>query len=385
MRVVMNGLATLKQKTGVGHYIANLSAALATRSDVRLTLYPRTDYLPLARYTPRVAGGNNGGKEFRIHHASQVIKHFGKIAAGVHFAGMCRADGYDLYHEPNFIPLPTDLPTVVTVHDLSVLLSPQWHPADRVKHHERHFLRSVRRAEHVVAVSKQVRDELVSTVGLDSNRVTAIHNGISGEFRPQPDVVTEECRRRHLLPEKYMLYVGTVEPRKNVLSLLKAFTSLEPTIRARCPLVLAGPWGWKSDTEQDFFSAHAEPAGVRRLGYVPAGDLPAIYSAASTLLYPSWYEGFGLPPVEMLACGRTVVYSQEAAAVREVVGEFGTALPANDIDAWRDVMTRIATTDNDFSWDRVAFASQYSWERAASQTREVYHRIVGQTSTRRVA
>jgi glycosyltransferase involved in cell wall biosynthesis len=379
MRVVLNALAALKPKTGVGVYVAELSAAIQRRRDVSLAVYPDADLARIASRGYRLIGSGGGGKggSSVVGHMAHAAKHLGKIAVGVHFARTCRAAGFDLYHEPNFVPLPCDLPTVVTVHDLSVLLYPQWHPADRVRHHETHFAAAVKRSAHLICVSEHVRSEVIHAFGVRPSKVTAVPNGVSPAFRPLAKSVVDECRERLHLPSRYLLCVGTVEPRKNLMTVLRAFVDLPAATRERCPLVLAGPWGWKSDQDREYFETTARTAGVIRLGYVAAADLPALYNGASALLYPSFYEGFGLPPVEMLACGGAVVCSAEAAAVGEVVGSFGTFLPASDVRAWRDAMRRIAAGEPTTPVGGVAHANRYTWDRTADETIGVYDRVSG--------
>ncbi len=389
MRVVMNGLAALKPKTGVGHYVARLHAALGDS----VALYPGE---PASRLVHRIqkrlpasSKGKPGDDRRRaLGEFKSLAKHLGKTAVGIHFALHCRAAGYDLYHEPNFIPFSAPLPTVVTVHDLSVLLHPEWHPADRVRHHERHFLPAVRRARHVIAVSHQVRRELIDVLGVAPSKVSAVPNGVGNEFRPVPETELLDAKRRLKLPTRYFLCVGTVEPRKNLLTVLRAFADLPSKLRRHCPLVLAGPWGWKSEPEREYLAAN--PDGVLALGYAAAADLPAIYAGATALLYPSHYEGFGLPPVEALACGTRVLASRSCDAVREVLGPHGTFLEATDVSAWRDTLKHIASEADERAGENgIRHARAFTWESAAEQTRRVYEHVLGlaapDVSTRRAA
>ncbi len=389
MRVVMNGLAALKPKTGVGHYVARLHAALGDS----VALYPGEPASRIVhqiqRRLPAPSKGKPGDDRRRaLSELKTLAKHLGKTAVGIHFALHCRAAGYDLYHEPNFIPFSAPPPTVVTVHDLSVLLHPEWHPTDRVRHHERHFLPAVRRARHVIAVSHQVRRELIDTLGVAPSKVTAVPNGVGDEFRPVPETDLLDAKRRLKLPSRYFLCVGTIEPRKNLLTALRAFADLPAKLRRHCPLVLAGPWGWKSEPEREFLAAH--PDGVISLGYAAAADLPAIYAGASALLYPSHYEGFGLPPVEALACGTRVLASRSCAAVREVLGPHGAFLDAADVSAWRDELKRIANApDERATAAGRRHAQAFTWESTAMQTRRVYEHVLGlatpEPSARRAA
>ena len=172
MRVVLNGLAALKPKTGVGHHVADLFAALAATGPAdHFTLYPG-DLLGRAARALRTRNASGSPPPVRpadgsgprpAHPVREWLKQTAKSAAiaasRLHFAGFTRAFRFDLYHEPNFVPFSSPLPTVITVHDLSVLKYPQWHPADRVKQHQRHFLRGLGKAEHVIVVSDAVRQE----------------------------------------------------------------------------------------------------------------------------------------------------------------------------------------------------------------------------------
>src|SRR5207253_2488871 len=154
---------------------------------------------------------------------------------------------------------------------------------------------------------------------------------------------------------------------------------LPPRARAACPLVLAGGWGWKSGPERELFEAEARNQGAIHLGYVDDADLPALYTGAAALLYPSFYEGFGLPPVEMLACGGGVIAST-ADAVREVVGRHAVLLDPHDLAGWREAMRRAATDPEFLAESRrggIAHARRFTWHRAAEQTLAVYRQVLG--------
>jgi len=381
MRVLLNGVPTLRARTGVGHTTANLHHALcdaATDGDT-FWLYPgRTIAQAAGRFIGRPRGGSNGGGGSRL---KAVAKEAAKAAYRLHLRAAARWGGFDLYHEPNFVPVRTHLPTVVTVHDLSVVLHPEWHPADRVAFHAQHFETGLRLADHVVVVSESVRRELIAELGFPADRVTAVLNGIGDDFRPQPPDVVAAVRARLGLPGRYFLAVGTIEPRKNLLTLLRAFCDLPTALREACPLLLAGGWGWKSEPERVFFESEAKAKGVRHLGYVTDAELPALYAGAAALAYPSFYEGFGLPPVEMLATGGGVLAST-AAAVREVVGGYARLIDPNDLSGWRDALRDVAADPSALDDTRcggIAHARRFSWAAAAVRTLGVYRSVLGLT------
>ncbi len=373
MTVAFNALAALKRKTGVGQYVAQLAAALPAELPTgALRLYPgETLSAWVGRLQSRTRPG--GGGPARAGRLAPLKPLARKLLAH-HFRLWAR--GARLYHEPNFLPFATRLPTVVTVHDLSVMRHPEWHPADRVAAHRAEFPAALRRADAVVAVSAAVRSELLGEFGVDAAKVFAVVNGLDPAMTPQSPETLARVRAAYDLPERYFLAVGTVEPRKNLGVALRAFARLPEALRRDCPLILAGPWGWRSEPERALFDAEARPAGARHLGYVPGPDLPALYELAHCLVYPSHYEGFGLPLLEMLAFGGHVL-SSGAEAVRETAGPYATALAATDLDAWVAAMATVAASGRpaDAS-QRVEYARGFSWARSARQTAAVYRGLV---------
>lgn len=390
MSIIINGLSTLKPKTGVGHYVSNLHRALAQLGEHRVDLYPGPFAENVVRrglaWLPRPQFRSNISENQPISPIRNVLnrslksinslaKHAAKIAVGIHFARHSRANGYAVYHEPNFIPFATDLPTIVTVHDLSVVMFPEWHPLERVRHHERHFEAALKRASRIIVVSEQVRHEVLTTYSIAQNRVVAVPNGVGPEYHPRTEIELVECHGKHVLPKQFLLCVGTVEPRKNLLMAMRAYVDLPSRLRERCPLVLAGPWGWKSEPERAYYESVGRHANVRRLGYVEADDLPKLYAAASALVYPSRYEGFGLPPLEMLASGGVVFAATDTLAVRGVMGPYAVYLPADDLQSWRDAMrTQIESPDVIQQTRRagLAHAAKFTWRATAEQTLAVY-------------
>ncbi len=387
MRVLFNGVTLLKPKTGIAHAAANLHAALATDFPAdTFWLYPGQRAARFAGRFFRAGKGGSGGSARPNRLKSLVKRAAGAVAkAGyaAHFQTAARLGRFDLYHEPNFVPFRTGLPLVVTVFDLSVMLFPQWHPAERVKAHEAAFARGVALADHVIVGTEAVRTEAQRHLGLAPDRVTAMLCGVGPQFRPQSPETVAALRARHALPPRYTLYVGTIEPRKNIGTLLRAFCDLPAAARETCPLVLAGGWGWKADAERELFHTEARHKGAIHLGYVPDEDLPALYAGADALLYPTFYEGFGMPPVEAMACGTPAVTST-ADAVREVVGRHALTLDPNDLAGWRDALARIAAEPEflaDYRRRGPAHAAAFTWGACARIVHGVYRKVLGLPNT----
>jgi alpha-1,3-rhamnosyl/mannosyltransferase len=402
MRVILNTLSVSGLKTGVGHYTAELLRCLHAQAGGDVI-----DYFPgpwmrhayagwtwlsrgRARAGPPPAGRPpaptppRGGLRSWL---AGCLRTPGRAIMGWSFHALCRLRKYDLYHEPNFVPLPGDTPTVVTLHDLSVLLHPEWHPAERVAFYERRFQRGLDRCVHALAVSEFTRQEVIRHLGMDPRRVTRTYNGIRSGLRPLAAHETELARTRLGLPPRYLLYVGTIEPRKNVLTLLKAYCSLPESFRRVYPLVLVGGWGWNVRRVADYLDSVARHRGVLHLGYVPDEDLPYLYNGARALVYPSFYEGFGLPPVEMLACGGAVLAST-AGAVAETVGGQAHLIEPLDLDGWRHALRRVCADDDWWQELRAGAAEAarpYTWERCAADTLRVYRAVTGVGQAPRLA
>lgn len=385
MRLVINQSTTLGPRTGIGHYVAELLRCLPGESDASIDVFPQgivrrakeiCANLPGAVRGPAATGGSSSGLRARVLSA---FRHCGRAAVACHFRRTCARRRYDLYHEPNFIPLPCDLPTVATLHDLSVLLHPEWHPADRVSYFEQEFQRGLGQCCHFLAISEWARQEIIRTLGISPERITRTYMGIRPGLGPLPPEQVAETLRQLGLPPRYLLYLGTIEPRKNVLRLLRAYTSLPAPLRQRWPLVLVGGWGWNSGDVADYWHREARHRGAILSGYIPDQHVPALYNGARALLFPSRYEGFGLPPLEMMACGGAVLAST-AGAVREIVGGQAHLIDPDDDDGWRQAMRRVVEDDD--WWRQLRdgareVARPFTWEACAAQTLPVYRRISG--------
>lgn len=396
MRVVFNRSAALGVRTGVGHYTAELFRCLCAQADdMQIDGYPSRGLWWARNLWAQCFPDLRRGRQESVGLSTEAsppswrrrilgkVRNWGRALHQRHSRAFFRSQLYDLYHEPNCIPLPSNLPTVTTLHDLSALLHPEWHPAERVQWYETNFRNALTQSQHFITGSESVRDEVIRVLGIAPERVTGIHYGVRPAYRPLPPAVVAAARWRLELPENYLLHVGTIEPRKNVLRLMQAYCTLPGDVREHCPLVLIGCWGWNAGPSADFYHREARHRGVRHYGYLAERDLPLAYNGARALLFPSFYEGLGLPPLEMLACGGAVIAST-AAAVREAVGACAFLVHPEDQDGWRNAMLRVTT---DAAWRQqlrsgaVDRAHRFTWDNNAAQTLAVYRRLVDQRAT----
>lgn len=394
MRLVINQSTCQGPRTGIGHYVAELLRCLPALTDATIDGFPRGLLLGARKLTaslsksfPRTSSVNPSGFRVLYDRGLHTFRRWGRTVIAAYFRQSCTRRRYDLYHEPNFIPLPSDLPTVATLHDLSVILHPEWHPADRVAHFEQHFHAGLQRCGHFLAISEWARQEIIRILGIRPERITRTYMGVRPGLGPLPAEQVTRLLGQLGLPTCYLLHLGTIEPRKNLYRLLRAYCALPNALRERCPLLLVGGWGWNTGKVADYWHREARHRGVIHLGYMRDNHLAALYNGARALVFPSLYEGFGLPPVEMLACGGAVLAST-AGAVREVVGGHAHLIAPEDEDGWRTAMARVIRDDD---WQQSLrrgvreAAKPFTWEACAAETLKVYEQLCGEGRRQRAA
>jgi alpha-1,3-rhamnosyl/mannosyltransferase len=273
-----------------------------------------------------------------------------------------------------------DLPTVVSVHDLSVLLHPEWHPPQRVAAFERDFHRGLKQATRLLAISEFGKRQIVQHLGWPADRVSVTYMGVRPGLRRVSGDGMEQALQALKLAPGFLLHVGTLEPRKNLPTLLKAYGSLPAVVRERHPLVLIGGRGWNSDALHASLQGEAKNLNVRWVGYAKDEQVAALYSAARALVFPTFYEGFGMPTIEMMACGGAVLAST-AEAIVETVGRKAHLIDPHDLDGWRDAMIRVCTDDD--WWHSLRHNAEdtagfFTWERCAKATLHAYRLTTGE-------
>lgn len=282
-----------------------------------------------------------------------------------------------LVHGPNYFLPPEVESGIVTVHDLSVFRYPDTHPAERVRAFEREFGSSLKRARHVITDAHSVRDELIADFGIAASSVTPVALGVGEEYRPRDAVeLLAELRPLGLEPGGYALCVSTLEPRKKISELLRAWRELPAELRNSTTLVLAGAKGWRNEQLHQDIRDAASAGWLKHLGFVPEPLLPALYAGASLFVYPSSYEGFGLPPLEAMASGVPTLVANQPTS-REVCGDAVGYVEPDDVDAFAEQAARVLT---DSAWRQKARekglrrAAKYNWDKCAQDTVGLYLR-----------
>jgi len=296
-----------------------------------------------------------------------------------------RARHVDLLHGLAYaLPLVCSCPTVVTIHDLTFYRFPETLRPSRRLYLRAATRSAVRRAERVIADSHQTKEELVHFLQVPGEKVDVVHSGVSDAFRPAPADEVARFRTERGLPPRFILFLGTLEPRKNIVSLLAAFAQWRedpgPGAGAQgVKLVVAGAKGWYFE----HIFKRAEELGLADEllfpGFLPEEELPWWYRAAECFVYPSLYEGFGLPVLEAMACGTPVITSS-VSSLPEVAGSAAILVDPGDAVALADAIGRVlgdAALHADMRQAGLLQAKRFSWDRAARETAAVYRRALG--------
>ncbi len=377
LRVGIDYTAAVNQSAGIGRIVRGWVGSL-------IQLDPSVEYL-LLHATP------NAGATFRLPISGNVTPRplrlserwltilWHRLRAPVPVDWL--TGPIDVFHSPDFVLPPVrQARSIVTVHDLAFLLYPECADEGLRSYLERVVPRSVSRAHFVVADSENTRNDVICLLGVPPERTAVVYGGVDPTFQQITDPGRlAPLRRRFGLDEEtpFILFVGVIEPRKNLVGLMDAFAILKSRQSLPHKLLIAGGRGWLWEGIEE----HAErsPVGgdIRFAGFVPDEDLPALYSAAQMFVFPSHYEGFGLPALEAMACG-TPVISSRASSLPEVVGDAGLLVEPDDPEQLAAAMELLALNPNvreDLRRRGHERAAAFTWEAGASGLLDIYRRV----------
>jgi glycosyltransferase involved in cell wall biosynthesis len=381
MRIVIDYTPAVHQRAGIGRYTRGLVDALTRLDAHTLSDAPRQYTLLVlgrsgAHFIPAALPAN-----FKLRFVplsdrwATVLWHRLNLPLPVDLV----TGRADLFHGPSFTLPPSFTPSLLTVHDLSFLRYPQGAFPPLLAWLEKAVPRSLRRASHVLADSQSTRSDLIELMSVSPDKITVVGAGVDDCFRPVTnEAILAQVRARYQLPRRFILSVGTLEPRKNLTGLIVAFNQLVATAgqssMADMHLVIAGGKGWLYD--DIFAAAETSPARerVHFTGFVADEDLPALYSLADVFAFPSHYEGFGIPVLEAMACGTPVVCADNS-SLPEVAGEASLLIQATDIDGLTSAIRRLLI-DSSLRERLIERgfkqAKAFSWESAAQKLLDVY-------------
>ncbi|HKQ52816.1 MAG TPA: glycosyltransferase family 1 protein, partial [Pyrinomonadaceae bacterium] len=375
MRIGLDGIPLGEVKTGVGHYTFELAQALARVSP--------EDQFELVSPFPFVAAHGDESEQALPPNLCLTRAEVGPLRRrrwwSIGLPLYLRGKAFSLFHGTNYdVPLWGRCPTVATVHDLSLVLYPETHEERLVRRARRRLPLMARFATAIITPSEAVKHETCEHLGVEPRKVRVVPEAPRRSFRPVPLAETIEVRRRLGVEDEFILFVGTIEPRKNLLTLARAFEEVIRATSLRPQLVIAGKEGWLTGELFSYLKSAGIRGRVRFTGYVSDDDLRALYSSCRAFVYPSLYEGFGLPPLEAMACGAAVITSR-VPAITETVGEAARLVAPTDYRELAQAIIRLFEDAGEracLSSAGLARVARFSWEKTAASTVQVYREVL---------
>ncbi len=386
MHIVINTIPLLSRQTGIGNCIYNISKSLleidrdnkysfyygyfsnklqktphddATSSELPFSVLQKSK--PYIKTIPVLSDISK-----------RVIEEWNKLISG--------RKEIDVYFEPNYIPVAFKTKKIVTtIHDFSFHLHPEWHPRDRISYFRKYFYERIHKSDLIVTDSQFIKEEAQSILKIDPAKLRVVYMGYDRQiFRKYPEQEVAAFRAAHNLPEQFVLFVGSIEPRKNIERLLLAYRQLPEALKRQYRLVLAGFAGWRNKKIMELIQEMQ--AYVSFLGYLNVKELATAYNAATFFAYPSLYEGFGLPPLEAMACGTPVLVSR-AASLPEVCGQaalYCDPLDTSDIAEKLELMMSSGTLRQELETKGQARIKMFTWENTARQMIRIFEEVMRQ-------
>lgn len=371
IRIGIDATPLPPQPVGAGNYIIQLIRALATsKAEFEFVIYAQESGREL------IAAPLSPNLEWVIvPDQSPGIR---LIWEQAFLPKVVKKSGVQILHSLHYTrPMNLSCASVVTFHDMTFFLFPQLHTYFKRIFFPLAIRQSARKADALIAVSESTRQDSIRLLRISPNKIHTVRSGINEEYHliTEPSLL-EACRQKYNLPEKFILFVGMVEPRKNLPLLLNVYAKL--ALQVDCPpLVVVGRFGWMvEDIFQQVRKLNLQNK-IHFTGYIPGQDLPIVYNLAQIFVYPSIYEGFGFPPLEAMACGTPVITSA-VSAMLEHVGDAGMLVPPQDEEALLQAMLSVLTDrvlHQQLSIKGQAQAKQFTWQRTAQETLNLYRQI----------
>ena len=373
--VALNASILSAPRTGIGHYVAELAAALQT-THIELELFDGWNWrkeIPSAAL-PGYSRLSGWVKRF-VPNAYSLRRHLQQVRFSQGAARIRPA----LYHEPSLWPFEFDGPMVMTLHDLTHVHYPFTQPKDRLREIERHVSRGLECAQRVITDSRFIADEVSRHYGIPAEKLVVAPLGHAPRFHPRsPAQLAKTLAPLGLQAGRYLICVGTVEPRKNLQLAIDGYLALPEQVRRHFPLLIAGMPGWGTHQLQGSLQRALASQQIRLLGYQSDQTLAELLAGARLLLFPSLYEGFGLPVLEAMASGTPVVLSRRA-SLPEVAGSAGLYIEPEDAQGCANALYRLIEDETDWQARRtagLARAQDFTWARCAHITATTYRELL---------
>lgn len=367
-KLIINTIPLLSTLTGIGRYCYEISTYIDTKNEFDNTFYYGYE-------SKRLLHRSNDKNIKTLKHfiasfpfLKRVIKKFIEL----YYNTFDRK--YDLYWEPNFIPLShlNSKKIITSVHDFSFILHKDFHPKKRIQYFEENFFQNIYRSDIIITGSEFSKQEILDRLDFKEENVRVIYHGVRHDVFKKID----DIKLNFDLPEKFIFSVGSIEPRKNLIGLLGAYNNLSDEIKQEYKLVIAGFKGWENKEIMQIIEKNKY--FITYLGYISDEELAAVYNKASCFVYPSFYEGFGLPPLEAMACGTPVVCSN-VSSLPEVGGD---AVVYCDPYSVEDIKNKIESVlldeglQKELSLKGLEQAQKFTWEKSAQEHIKIFNELL---------
>lgn len=379
MKVLINGLQLCDKNSGVQYYTKYLYRAIEEiqNSTIETQLYRRISKLRSPFSNLRLYPSKLIYKWTPLY---LLLSFFNSrlqriIKENFYFPFYIKHNSFDLFHSPNYVlPFFIKSPSVVTVHDLITFNFPKLCQRESVLYFKLFLPRSIKKADKIITASETTKNDIINRFKVPEDKISIIHLGLSTAFKR---TINTDILLQYGITKKYILFVGNIEPKKNLVRLLKAYHKVVCTKNITHLLVIAGKKAWKY--KEVFRTVHSLKLQNKVIftGYFPEKDLPSLYSMADLFVFPSLYEGFGIPPLEAMACEIPVLASNTG-ALPEIIGDNCLMVDPYSVDDIADEIHHLLTNENlrkEYIEKGKNWVKQFTWERAARMTMEVYKEV----------
>lgn len=372
MKVLLNISVLRGPRTGIGHYTLALAKALCGQKEVEPLFF---DGISVHKKLLPTDSGQSGRFNDFIKRWAPGAYQLRRFLIQHRFNRACRADHPDIYHEPTLWPLNSEIASVMTLHDLTHVRYPETQPRERLAEIRRRFDKGLESVGAILTDCEFIAREVVEYYGLSRKKIVVAPLGVSCHFRLRSEAeITPLLEKHGLSYGKYILSIGALEPRKNLAFTLRAYHLLPKTLRREYPLILVGASGWNQSQFSTDLKSGLSEGNVRMMGYLDDQSLAILINGGRMLVYPSLYEGFGLPVIEAMASGLPVIASDRA-SLPEVAGEAAVYIDLDDLDGYARQMIRLI--EDEKTWETckergLKRASRFTWEHCAQKTLTAY-------------
>jgi len=360
MKLAVNAIPLLGPMTGVGKYTYEISRRL---NGINTSFY-------YGFYSKKLIT-----KKIEINKISFLKRAVKKLLSK---APKLYDKKFDVYFEPNFV-INENIKAkkrIATIHDFSFMIK-EWHPKERVEFFEKNFWKNIKLADEIIVVSEFVKHETLKYLDFKEENIHVIYNGVDHDvFKKYPEHNLIKIKEKFNLPDDFILFVGSIEPRKNLLNLLEAYDMLSSSTKNDFPLILAGFSGWNNNEIMDLIDKNSK--FIRYLGYIETDELAKLYNLASIFVYPSLYEGFGLPPLEAMACGTPVLVSNRASMpeVCQNYASYCNPQQPDDIKYQLENLINDSQLRNKLSSEGIEYTKNFDWDKSASKHLQLFKETV---------